>query len=158
MYQIVFFVPKPFCETVKQALFKAGAGAIGNYDQCAWQVLGSGQFRPLKNSDAHIGEINQLENVLEYRVEMVCQNQYIKKAVQALLESHPYQTPAYSVYLIKTVDEFYNHHVVLIISAEVDVYSLYAGHQLAFEFQRCISRLLEMQSKEYLQKAHHIDD
>lgn len=58
---------------------------------------------------------------------------------------------------IAMVDEFYNHHVVLIISAEVDVYSLYAGHKLAFEFQRCISRLLEMQSKEYLQKAHHID-
>ncbi|WP_284202464.1 cell division protein ZapE [Psychromonas marina] len=58
---------------------------------------------------------------------------------------------------IAMVDEFYNHHVVLIISAEVDVYSLYAGHKLAFEFQRCISRLLEMQSKEYLQKAHHVD-
>jgi len=58
---------------------------------------------------------------------------------------------------IAMVDEFYNHHVVLIISAEVDVYSLYAGHKLAFEFQRCISRLLEMQSKEYLQKAHHVE-
>jgi len=58
---------------------------------------------------------------------------------------------------IAMIDEFYNHHVVLIISAEVDVYSLYAGHQLAFEFQRCISRLLEMQSQEYLQKAHHIE-
>ena len=57
---------------------------------------------------------------------------------------------------IAMVDEFYNHHVVLIISAEVDVYSLYAGHSLAFEFQRCISRLLEMQSKEYLQQAHHV--
>ena len=58
---------------------------------------------------------------------------------------------------IAMVDEFYNHHVVLIISAEVDVYSLYAGHKLAFEFQRCISRLLEMQSTEYLQKAHHVE-
>ncbi|MCP4322864.1 MAG: cell division protein ZapE [Alteromonadales bacterium] len=58
---------------------------------------------------------------------------------------------------IAMIDEFYNHHVVLIISAEVDVYSLYAGHSLAFEFQRCISRLLEMQSEEYLKKAHHIE-
>lgn len=58
---------------------------------------------------------------------------------------------------IAMIDEFYNHHVVVIISAEVDVYSLYAGHQLAFEFQRCISRLLEMQSKQYLQKAHHAE-
>lgn len=58
---------------------------------------------------------------------------------------------------IAMIDEFYNHHVVVIIAAEVDVYSLYSGHQLAFEFQRCISRLLEMQSKEYLQNAHHIE-
>jgi len=58
---------------------------------------------------------------------------------------------------IAMVDEFYNHHVVLIIAAEVDVHSLYAGKQLSFEFQRCISRLLEMRSNEYLQKAHHIE-
>ncbi|MEI6897162.1 MAG: cell division protein ZapE [Psychromonas sp.] len=58
---------------------------------------------------------------------------------------------------IAMIDEFYNHHVVLIIAAEVDVYSLYSGQQLSFEFQRCISRLLEMQSKEYLQKSHHVD-
>ena len=58
---------------------------------------------------------------------------------------------------IAMIDEFYNHHVVVIISAEVDVYSLYSGHQLAFEFQRCISRLLEMQSKEYLKNAHHVE-
>ena len=58
---------------------------------------------------------------------------------------------------IAMIDEFYNHHVVVIISAEVDVYSLYVGHQLAFEFQRCISRLLEMQSKEYLKNAHHVE-
>lgn len=57
---------------------------------------------------------------------------------------------------IAMIDEFYNHHVIVIISAEVDVYSLYSGPQLAFEFQRCISRLLEMQSKEYLQNAHHV--
>jgi len=58
---------------------------------------------------------------------------------------------------IAMVDEFYNHHVVLIIAAEVDIDALYIGKQLSFEFQRCVSRLLEMRSKEYLQKAHHIE-
>ncbi len=56
---------------------------------------------------------------------------------------------------IALVDELYNHHVIVIISAQVDVYSLYAGHKLAFEFQRCISRLIEMQSKSYLEHEHH---
>ncbi|TEW56649.1 cell division protein ZapE [Psychromonas sp. RZ22] len=56
---------------------------------------------------------------------------------------------------IAMVDEFYDRNVVLIISAEVDILSLYQGSRLSFEFQRCVSRLLEMQSKAYLSKAHH---
>ncbi|MEL0628700.1 cell division protein ZapE [Psychromonas aquatilis] len=58
---------------------------------------------------------------------------------------------------IAMVDEFYDRNVVLILSAEVDVIELYKGTRLAFEFQRCVSRLLEMQSKTYLSKAHHLD-
>ena len=106
MYQLVFYVPQTHCESVKLALFETGAGRIGNYDQCAWQVLGLGQFRPLKNSDAFIGKINQLEKTQEYRVEMVCEKKIIKKALQALLKNHPYHTPAYSVFEVKTIDEF----------------------------------------------------
>ena len=58
---------------------------------------------------------------------------------------------------IAMVDEFYDRNVVLIMSAEVSVLELYKGTRLAFEFQRCVSRLLEMQSKTYLSKAHHLD-
>lgn len=58
---------------------------------------------------------------------------------------------------IAMVDEFYDRNVVLIMSAEVTVLELYKGTRLAFEFQRCVSRLLEMQSKAYLSKAHHLD-
>jgi len=58
---------------------------------------------------------------------------------------------------IAMVDEFYDRNVVLIISAEVNVTDLYQGTRLAFQFQRCVSRLLEMQSKAYLSKAHHLD-
>ena len=58
---------------------------------------------------------------------------------------------------IAMVDEFYDRNVILILSAEVDVIELYKGTRLTFEFQRCVSRLLEMQSKTYLSKAHHLD-
>ncbi|KPU82270.1 ATPase [Psychromonas sp. PRT-SC03] len=58
---------------------------------------------------------------------------------------------------IAMIDEFYTHHVVLIISAEVALDKLYTGQQLAFEFTRCMSRLMEMQSQEYLQKSHHLE-
>lgn len=58
---------------------------------------------------------------------------------------------------IAMVDEFYDRNVLLVLSSEVDVVDLYKGKQLEFEFQRCLSRLLEMQSKSYLGTAHHID-
>jgi len=106
MYNLVFYVPETHCEVVKSALFNAGAGTIGDYDQCAWQVLGQGQFRPLKNSDAFIGEVDQLEQLPEYRVEMVCAKANIKQALAALLESHPYETPAYQVLEMKTIVDF----------------------------------------------------
>ncbi|MGB5444332.1 MAG: cell division protein ZapE [Psychromonas sp.] len=59
---------------------------------------------------------------------------------------------------IAMVDEFYDRHVVVIISAEVDMANLYVGNKLAFEFQRCVSRLTEMQSKIYLKQSHHIKE
>lgn len=51
-YKLCFYVPVTHIEQVKQAMFAAGAGTIGNYDCCAWQVLGVGQFRPLAGSQA----------------------------------------------------------------------------------------------------------
>lgn len=106
MYQLIFYVPETHCESVKSALFAAGAGKIGDYDQCAWQVLGQGQFRPLKNSDAFIGEVDKLAQLPEYRVEMVCENGHIKAVLAALLANHPYETPAYQVLEIKVSADF----------------------------------------------------
>lgn len=98
MYKLCFFVPESSCETVKQALFAAGAGCIGNYDQCCWQSLGTGQFRPLEGSDPHLGQHNRLEKVAEWKVEMVCSDELIEAAVAALKQAHPYEEVAYEVY------------------------------------------------------------
>ena len=106
MYQLIFYVPKSHLEIVKKALFTAGAGHFGDYKQCAWQTLGAGQFRPLSTSKPFIGSIGKLETLEEYKVEMVCYAQNIKLALQALIAAHPYQTPAYSVVEIKTIDDF----------------------------------------------------
>ena len=98
MYKLVFFVPESHLESVKSAVFAAGAGAIGNYDQCCWQVLGQGQFRPLAGSNPYIGQSNALEMVPEYRVETVCAEECIAQAVAALRKSHPYEEPAIDVW------------------------------------------------------------
>lgn len=97
MYQITFYVPAKHLDVVKSALFAAGAGKIGDYDQCAWQCLGAGQFRPLAGSQPFIGQQDQTKQVAEYKVEMVCADDHIQAAITALKASHPYEEPAYTV-------------------------------------------------------------
>ena len=97
MYQIVVYIPEPHVEQVKAALFEAGAGKIGDYDSCAWQTLGQGQFRPLEGSAPFIGQTDKVETVDEYRVELVCEDKVLKAAVAAMIAAHPYEEPAYSV-------------------------------------------------------------
>ena len=105
MFKLVFFVPESHLEAVKTAVFAAGAGRIGQYDQCCWQVKGEGQFRPLAGSNAFVGQVGQLERVAEYRVEMVCADDCIKSAIQALRLNHPYETPAFDVWRLDEVCE-----------------------------------------------------
>jgi len=96
-YKLCFYVPQAHVDTVKQALFEAGAGRIGDYDCCAWQVLGQGQFRPLDGSKPFIGRTGQIEQVPEYRVEMICAAEHLSAAVAALKLAHPYEEPAFDV-------------------------------------------------------------
>ena len=97
MYKLTVFIPDTALEPVKSALFAAGAGKIGNYEQCCWQVQGSGQFMPLAGSQPHIGTQDTLETVEEWRVEMVVADAHIKPVIEALKQTHPYETPAYDV-------------------------------------------------------------
>ncbi|MEE1869755.1 YqfO family protein [Pseudomonas auratipiscis] len=98
MYKLAFFVPPSHVEVVKAAVFAAGGGRIGDYDCCAWQVLGQGQFRPLDGSQPFIGQTGVVEQVEEWRVELVVADELIQSVVAALKHSHPYQTPAYEVW------------------------------------------------------------
>jgi len=97
MYKFCFYVPATHVESVKQAVFGVGAGRVGDYDQCCWQTLGQGQFRPLEGSNPFLGKQGWVEQVSEYKVEMVCEDHLIEAAIQALFEAHPYEEPAYHV-------------------------------------------------------------
>lgn len=103
MYKLAFFVPESDLEAVKQALFSVGVGRIGDYDNCCWQVLGEGQFRPLAGSNPHIGDQGTVERLAEWKVEMVCQDEVIHKAVAALKQAHPYEEVAYEVWQLAEI-------------------------------------------------------
>ena len=97
MFQLIFYVPSSHLDKVKDAVFSEGAGRYKNYDQCCWQIQGQGQFRPLESSTPFIGQSGKLEKVDEYRVEMIVKDEFIKTVVNALVNAHPYEEPAYCV-------------------------------------------------------------
>lgn len=90
-----FYVPESHVESVKEAIFEAGAGAFDGYDRCAWQVLGQGQFRPLDGTKPFIGRENELETLPEYKVELLLPESIKEQVLEAFLEAHPYEVPAY---------------------------------------------------------------
>ncbi|MBF8741266.1 YqfO family protein [Pseudomonas guariconensis] len=100
MYKLAFFVPPSHVDVVKAAVFAAGGGRIGDYDHCAWQTLGQGQFRPLDGSQPFLGQAGQVEQVQEWKVELVVADDLIAQVVAALKQSHPYETPAYEVWCL----------------------------------------------------------
>lgn len=106
MYKLTLFIPQSpddgILDLVKSAIFEAGAGNIGNYAECCWQVLGMGQFKPQTGSKPFMGETNHLESVPEWRVECVVADEHINAVVAAMKAAHPYETPAYDV--VKLID------------------------------------------------------
>lgn len=104
LYRLSFYVPVSHLETVKDAVFDAGGGCYGEYDRCCWQTLGQGQFRPLSGSRPYLGRMGQLEQVDEYKVEMLVEESRVPAVKNALLQSHPYQQPAYGFSQLLTID------------------------------------------------------
>lgn len=100
MYLFCFYVPSDHCEAVKAACFAAGAGQIGNYDCCAWETDGTGQYRPLTGSQPYKGTQGKIKKVQEVKVEMVVDGDLIDDVIEALLLAHPYEKPAFQYWQV----------------------------------------------------------
>lgn len=98
MHKLVFYVPIESAEEVKQAVFATGAGRYENYECCAWETIGKGQFKPINGANPTIGALNQVERVDELKVELLCHDKIIQIAIEALKKAHPYEAPAYEAW------------------------------------------------------------
>jgi hypothetical protein len=96
--KLVVFVPREALESVRDALFAAGAGRIGNYERCSWYTAGTGTFLGGAGSDPSIGEAGREERVAELRLETVYPEELHEDVIAALRRAHPYEEPAYDVY------------------------------------------------------------
>ncbi|WP_343600713.1 Nif3-like dinuclear metal center hexameric protein [Mycobacterium sp.] len=93
----IIFVPPGHADSVRAAIFAAGAGEIGDYSRCSWSVTGTGQFLPGAGASPTIGRAGAVERVVEDRVEAVAPAWARRRVHSALLAAHPYEEPAFDI-------------------------------------------------------------
>lgn len=99
-YTLSFYVPKEHTRTTIEAIHKTGAGTWpGNtYGETCFIIEGKGQFRPLEGAKPHTGMVGELERTDENKVEIIIfGKEVLRKAVNAMKETHPYEVVAYAV-------------------------------------------------------------
>jgi len=104
--KLVTFCPVDHSDRVRQALFEAGAGHIGNYDCCSYNLTGQGTFRALENANPYVGEKNVVHFEPEYRIEVIFPRFLEHRLIAALLKNHPYEEVAYDVYPLSNTAGF----------------------------------------------------
>lgn len=102
--KLVVFVPQAHAEEVRSAMFAAGAGAIGDYDECSFNLEGTGTFRAGEGTDPYVGEQGERHQEPEIRVEVICRGAYESGVVAAMHKAHPYEEVAYDSYPLMNSD------------------------------------------------------
>lgn len=95
------FVPVNNVAEVREAMFNAGAGSIGNYSECSFNTLGTGTFKGGENTNPFVGEKGKLHEEEEFKVEVIVENHNLSKVLSAMINVHPYEEVAYDVYQLK---------------------------------------------------------
>ncbi|AGL00905.1 Nif3-like dinuclear metal center hexameric protein [Desulfoscipio gibsoniae] len=98
LLKLVVFVPAAYADAVREALGRAGAGHIGNYSHCTFNLNGTGTFYPREGTSPFIGKVGRLERVEEVRIETIINKEKTGEVVRAMLEAHPYEEVAYDLY------------------------------------------------------------
>lgn len=96
--KLVTFCPDDHAQKVLSAIFKAGAGHIGNYDSCSFNLSGKGSFRALEGANPFVGNVNTMHFENEQRIETIFPVYLQNKILKALFAAHPYEEVAYDVY------------------------------------------------------------
>ena len=118
--KIVTFVPNKQADKLRTALFNAGAGHIGNYDNCSYNLSGQGSFRALENTKPYIGKPGELHFEPEIRIETIFPIHLQSKVIKALKNTHPYEEVAYDIYALENKNEHIGIGMVGYLEQEID--------------------------------------
>ncbi|MEJ7827590.1 MAG: Nif3-like dinuclear metal center hexameric protein [Segetibacter sp.] len=97
LMKLYTFVPREDAEKVREAIFEAGGGHIGNYSECSFNIKGTGTFKPGKGTNPHKGEVGKREEADEEKIEVIFPSYLKEKLVTAMTEAHPYEEVAYDL-------------------------------------------------------------
>ena len=103
--KLVVFIPADHADNVRTAIFEAGAGHIGNYDYCGYNLEGEGSFRGGEDTNPFVGEKNQIHYEKEVRFETIFPGYVQGKVIQAMIKAHPYEEVAYDIYPLENAHE-----------------------------------------------------
>ncbi|WP_421878417.1 Nif3-like dinuclear metal center hexameric protein [Marinoscillum sp.] len=118
--KLTTFIPPTDSPRVLEALYQAGAGEVGNYNHCSFQVDGTGTFRPGEGTNPHIGTQNTDETVVEKRVEVIFPSFLSGKILNALQEAHPYEEVAYYLTALANKNQEVGSGMIGELSQEMD--------------------------------------
>lgn len=134
LVKVAVFVPPEQRERVLDAMAAQGAGAIGDYDRCAWVAAGSGTFRPLPGARPYIGTIGAPEVVVEERLEMIVPQGRQAAVVAAMKRAHPYEEVAFDVYPLANMGTEFGIGRIGILPTPVEPAAFLATVQKALAF------------------------
>ncbi len=100
------YVPNDYSEKVKNALFEAGVGNIGFYDECSFSISGTGTFRPMEGSNPFSGELNVRGNAYEEMISVIFENFKQQQIIAAMKSAHPYEEVAYQIIKLENENQF----------------------------------------------------
>ena len=101
IYKLVTYIPIENLETLRNALFEAGAGQIGNYEECSFSSLGKGTYMGNENSNPEIGERFEFVEATEAKLEVVFEKHLKNDVLKALFKNHVYEEVAYEIYALE---------------------------------------------------------
>lgn len=112
LFKIAVYTPIAYKEQICTAMYEAGAGCIGNYDNCGFTTEGTGSFKALDNAHPFCGIIGEIHNEQEYKIETICPHERINSVIRAIKDKHPYEEPAYDIYPIANTYELYGDGMI----------------------------------------------
>ncbi|MCX7954893.1 MAG: Nif3-like dinuclear metal center hexameric protein [Bacteroidales bacterium] len=107
--KLVTFVPHNYADKVREAIFKAGGGVIGNYDCCSYNIEGYGTFKGGENTNPFVGQKGKIHKEPETRIEVIFPEHLQQKIIDSMLKEHPYEEVAYDIYPLSNKYPLFGH-------------------------------------------------